>query len=91
MKYASYFSQLLKLNGCPHLSPDMFALYMNIVHLEGRMTELNDLANKAQQDDQKFVYRLKMDSIKDKILRLTDRLEPREFLISIIENPDYSR
>jgi len=91
MKYTSYFSQLLKSNGCPHLSPDMFALYMNIVHLEGRIAELNDLANKAQQNDQKFVYRLKSEHIKDKILKLTNRLEPKEFLISIIENTDDTR
>lgn len=86
MKYTSYFSQILKLNGCPHLSPDMFGLYMNIVHLEGRITELNDLADKAQQDDKKFVYRLKIDSIKDKILKLTDRMEPKDFINSIIKN-----
>ena len=63
----------------------MFALYMNILHLEGRMTELNDLVNKAQQNDQKFNYRLKIDIIKDKILKLTDRLEPKDFINSIIE------
>lgn len=86
MKYTSYFSQILKLNGCPHLSEDMFALYMNIVHLEGRIAELNDLASKAQQNDQKFVYRLKIDRLIDKILKLTDRMEPKDFLNSIIKN-----
>ena len=86
MKFTSYFSQTLKLNGSPHLSQDMFALYMNIVHLEGRIAELNDLANKAKQNDQKFVYRLKIDAIKDKIKKLTNRMEPNEFLHSIIKN-----
>ena len=85
MKFTSYFSQNLKSNGCPHLSADMFALYMNTVHLEGRIAQLNDLANKAKQDDQKFVYRLKIDSTESKILKLTERMEPKEFLISIIE------
>ncbi len=47
MKYTSYFSQTLKSNGSPHLSQDMFALYMNIVYLEGRITELNVLAKKS--------------------------------------------
>jgi len=50
MNYTSYFSQILKTSGCPHLSSDMFARYMNIVHLEGRMTELNNFANIAQQN-----------------------------------------
>ncbi len=86
MKFTSYFSQTLKLNGSPHLSQDVFALYMNIVHLEGRIAELNDLANKAKQNDQKFVYRLKIDAIKDKIKKLTNRMEPKEFLHSIIKN-----
>jgi hypothetical protein len=86
MKYTPYFSYILKLNGSPHLSQDMFALYMNIVHLEGRIAELNDLANKARQNDQKFVYRLKIDLIKDKLLRLTNNLEPKEFLAFLVEN-----
>jgi len=47
MKYTSHFSQILKGNGSPCLSQDMFALYMNIVHLEGRIAQLNDLANIA--------------------------------------------
>jgi hypothetical protein len=86
MKYTPYFSYILKLNGSPHLSQDMFALYMNIVHLEGRIAELNDLANKARQNDQKFVYRLKIDLIKDKLLRLTNNLEPEQLLAYMVEN-----
>ncbi len=86
MKYTSYFSHTLKSNGSPHLNQDMFALYMNIVHLEGRITELNDLANKAEQNDQKFVYRLKIDAIEGRIKKLTNRLEPKELLHSLIKN-----
>ena len=86
MKYTSYFSQALKGNGSPHLSQDMFALYMNIVHLEGRIAELNDLANKAKQNDQKFVYRLKIDAIEGKINKLSNRTEPKEFLNSLVKN-----
>jgi len=88
MKYTSYFSQNLKSNGCPHLNTDMFALYMNIVHLEGRIAELNDLANKAQQNDEKFVYRLKIESIEGKILKLTGRMEPKNFLNLLVENSE---
>ena len=64
----------------------MFALYMNIVHLEGRITELNDLIIKEQQNDQKAVYKLKIDRVMDKILKLTYRKEPKDFLNSIIKN-----
>ncbi len=86
MKYTSYFSQILKGNGSPHLSQDMFALYMNIVHLEGRIAQLNDLADKADQNDQKFVYRLKIDAIEDKIKKLTNRMEPKGLLHSLVQN-----
>ncbi len=91
MKYTSYFSQTLKGNGSPHLNQDMFALYMNIVHLEGRIAQLNDLAEKANQNDQKFVYNLKIDLIKDKIKKLTNRMEPKELLHSLLKNSDDSR
>ena len=40
MQYTPHFSQTLKGNGSPHLSQDMFALYMNIAHLKGRVAEL---------------------------------------------------
>ncbi len=86
MKYTSYFSQVLKGNGSPHLNQDMFALYMNVVHLEGRIAQLNDLANKAQQNDQKFVYKFKIDAIKDKVKKLANRMEPKEFLNSLVKN-----
>ncbi len=86
MKYTSYFSQVLKGNGSPHLNQDMFALYMNIVHLEGRIAELNDLADRAEQNDQKFVYRLKIDVLEDKIRKLAKRMEPKELLHSLLEN-----
>ena len=88
MKYTRYFSQTLKGKGSPHLSQDMFALYMNVVHLEGRIAELNDLANKADQNDQKFVYRLKIDAVEDRIKKLTNRMEPKEFLHLLIQNSD---
>ena len=91
MKYTSYFSQILKLNDRPHLSPDMFALCMHIVHLEVRIAELKDLANKAEQDVQKFVYKLKSEHIKDKILNLTERMEPEDFINSILKNTDDTR
>jgi hypothetical protein len=86
MKYTPYFSYILKLNGSPHLSQDMFALYMNIVHLEGRIAQLNDLANKARQNDQKFVYRLKIDQLKDKVTKLAKRMEPEQLLAYMVEN-----
>ncbi len=86
MKYTSYFSQVLKGNGSPHLNQDMFALYMNVVHLEGRIAQLNDLANNAEQNDQKFVYKLKIDGIEGKIKTLTNRMEPKELLHSLVQN-----
>tara|TARA_R100001369_G_C3281597_1_gene162098 strand:- start:609 stop:872 length:264 start_codon:yes stop_codon:yes gene_type:complete len=86
MKHTFYFSQTLKGNGSTHLSQDMFALYMNIVHLEGRIAQLNDLADKAKQNDQKFVYKLKFDAIENRITKLTIRLEPKEYLYSIIQS-----
>jgi hypothetical protein len=86
MKYTSYFSQNLKGKGCPHLNADMFALYMNVVHLEGRIAQLKDLVSKAQQNDQKFVYRLKIDAIEDEIKALSNRMEPKELLHSLLEN-----
>jgi hypothetical protein len=61
---------------------------MNVVHLEVRTVQLNDLANKAQQNDQKFVYRLKMDRIKGTILKLTDIMEPKDFLNLLVENSE---
>ena len=86
MKFTSYFSQNLKSNGCPHLNADMFALYMNVVHLEGRIAELNNLANKSIDIDQKNVYAFKIDLIEDKIKKLTNVMEPKEFLHSILKN-----
>jgi hypothetical protein len=86
MKYTTYFSRNLKANGVPHLSPDMFATYMNIVHLEGRIAQLNDLINKAESNDQKFVYRLQKDLILDKIKRLTGDHDPKQVLKELVHN-----
>jgi hypothetical protein len=86
MKYTPHFSKILKLNGPPHLSSDMFALYMNIVHLEGRIAMLGDLVANAKENDQKFVYRLKIDQLKDKVTKLANRMEPEQLLAYMVEN-----
>tara|TARA_Y100001934_G_C12144301_1_gene674100 strand:+ start:763 stop:882 length:120 start_codon:yes stop_codon:yes gene_type:complete len=39
----------------------MFAPYMNIVYLEGRIAQLNELATKEKDNDKRFVYGLKSD------------------------------
>lgn len=63
----------------------MFTHYMNIIHLEGRIAELNNLTNKEKKNDQKFNYRLRMDAIKDKILKLRVRIEPKAFINAIVK------
>jgi hypothetical protein len=46
---------------------------------------------KAQQNAQKFVYRLKRDAINDKILKLTDRMGSKDVLSSRLKNTDATR
>jgi len=40
----------------------------------------------AQQDDQKFVYRLNIDAIADGIKKLTNWMEPEDFLNTLVKN-----
>ncbi len=60
MKCNSYFSQTLKGNCSPHLSQDMFALYLNILHLEGRIPQLNDLLSKGNRMTKSLFTSLKL-------------------------------
>ncbi len=80
MKFTNYFSRILKSQGVPHLDTDAFAVYMNIVHLEGRITQLNDLASQARDNDRKFAYRLDKEQLEYKIQKLTQHQEPSDYL-----------
>jgi hypothetical protein len=85
MTYTSYFSNVLKSSGTPHLDTDEFAKYMNVVHLEGKIAALQELINKEKQIDKANIYRLKVDAIQMKISKLTDSLEPKDFLTTLIQ------
>jgi hypothetical protein len=84
MKYTSYFSRLLKSQGIPHLSADAFALYMNIVHLEGRIAQLEELSRQTKNEDTKFALKLQKGLLEEKIMKLTNHREPEAFVQDLL-------
>jgi hypothetical protein len=76
MKYTRYFSKSLSAQGTPHLSPDAFKVYMNIVALESKIEGMEkckklNLAYPGHIDFQ-------IDRIKDQVESITGGRTPEE-------------
>ena len=60
MKYTSYYSNLLKAKGIPHLTVAQQQFIMNIVYLEGGISHIDKLkcSGESQANKSKYVYKL---------------------------------
>ena len=60
MKYTSYYSQLLKSKGIPHLTVSQQQHIMNIVYLEGGIAQIDKLkcSGESQANKSKTIFKL---------------------------------
>lgn len=88
MRYTKYLSKVLKAQGVPHLNVDQYSILMNIVYLEARPAELEDLTRATKEQDKIYQYYLRMHRLQDKISSLTNSKEPQEVLDELVNNSD---
>lgn len=60
MKYTTYYSNLLKAKGIPHLTVAQQQFIMNIVYLEGGIAHIDKLKceGESQANKSKYTYKL---------------------------------
>lgn len=79
MKYTKYLSALASAQGVPNMNNAQFKTLMNIVHLEGRLTELEALKKKAINSHEPPQYDIYLNTQKEKIRTITNNDEPKVF------------
>jgi len=84
MKYTRYYSRVLKAHGIPHISVDQQCRLMNIVSLEGRLSELESLKKDLKLSSEAHNYDVKIYKVKQQILGLTADVYPKDLFNEMI-------
>ena len=84
MRYTKYFSGVLKNQGIPHLNVEQYARLMNIVSLEGRLAELNDIKKSIKNPDESYKYDVRIYKISNKIKGLTSDEYPKDVMQDMV-------
>ena len=82
MKFTSYYSQMVKAHGVPHIGSKEHFLIMNILFLEASMHALENLPCEGQSQVNK---NKKMEQLKWKLRDLTRRQTPEELFRMVME------
>ncbi len=82
MKFTTYYSNLIKANGVPHLNVKQHAHLMNIIVLEAGMAQLEKLKCEGQShvNKTKTLY-----DLENKLQHLTQKESPEAIMRSRIE------
>lgn len=84
MRYTKYFSGVLKNQGVPNLSVEQYARFMNIVSLEGRLQELQDLKAHVLNKEEQYKYDIRIYRISNKLKGLTAEQYPKEVMQNML-------
>ena len=84
MRYTKYFSGVLKNQGTPNLNVEQYARLMNIVSLEGRMQELNDLKKAIKNPNEHYKYDIRIHRLSKTLKGLTNDEYPKEVMHSMV-------
>lgn len=88
MKYTKHLSIILNSNGVPNMRSEQFKTLMNIVHLEGRLTQLTKLKERAKKSREPHRYDLGIQDVSQQITDLTRNCDPKAFFILLLGNED---
>ncbi|NND52911.1 MAG: hypothetical protein HKN54_10930 [Flavobacteriaceae bacterium] len=86
MRFTRYYSKLIKTQGIPHLDVNQYCRVMNIVSLEGRLQELNDLKKELKHPNEHYKYDVRIHRITQQLKSLTLDQYPKD----VIEQMVYS-
>ena len=82
MKFTSYYSQLVKANGVPHLSAKEHFRLMNILYLEASMHALEKLPCEGKSLANKNG---ELHTLKYKLMNLTRKQSPEQVMQSMLD------
>ena len=84
MRYTKYFSGVLRNQGVPNLNAEQYARFMNIVSLEGRLAELNDIKKSIKNPDEAYKYDVRIYKVSNKIKGLTLDEYPKDVMQNML-------
>jgi hypothetical protein len=81
MKFTTYYSNVIKAQGVPHLSVKAHARLMNIIFLEGALYHLHGLKAEGQS---KVNLNKKEYQLYDQLYKLTNKQSPQDILQDLL-------
>ena len=84
MRYTKYFSGILRHQGVPNLNVEQYCRLMNIVSLEGRLEELNNIKKSIKNPEEAYKYDVRIHRISNKIKGLTLDEYPKDVMQNMI-------
>ena len=84
MRYTKYFSGVIRNQGIPNLNVEQYARLMNIVSLEGRLMELNDIKKSIKNRDEAYKYDVRIYKVSNKIKGLTLDEYPKDVMQDMV-------
>ncbi len=86
MIYTKFFSQLINEYGRPNLTEAQFRKLMNIVHLEGRLKELNSIKRKLEGTREAHRFDIEYFKVNKLLVDLTGNLSPQQLKKELFSN-----
>ena len=86
VKYTNYLSALTNSQGVPNMNVEQFKVVMNIVHLEGRLAQLERLRKQAIKTREQHRYDLEYFNEEKKLYKITKGVEVTVFFRQLLTN-----
>ncbi|NNF73656.1 MAG: hypothetical protein HKN00_00605 [Flavobacteriaceae bacterium] len=80
MRFTRYYSKLIRTQGLPHLCVDQHARLMNIISLEGRLAELENLKKSMKDSDRHYQFDVRIYRVQLQLKGLTGDQFPKEVM-----------
>jgi hypothetical protein len=85
MKFTKYFASVIKSNGVPHLNVDEYQKLFNIITLETRLNELQQLKDNERNHNRNYSLGTRIFNLEQKLNRLTMENSPANLLKYMVQ------
>lgn len=76
MKYTKYLSSMIASQGVPNANPEQLKTILNIVHIEGRLQQLEELRKQAQKSVEPHQFDLLIFTHDKRLYQITHAVDP---------------
>lgn len=88
MHFTRYYSGLIKAHGLPQLDVEQHCRLMNIISLEGRLSELEQLKKDLKDSNGYHKFDIRIHKVQFQIKKLTENKFPKDVMQNLVYKSD---